>query len=126
MALIGFCIIAILETLTMVFHSRFDCTPMQLLRNSVLLLLAHPFRVIPAAFLSWLTVFVALYDPNSFIQLGPVFLTLMISVTFRFSYTLLHKPFQGLVETALERQKAAQQPAEEAAEEPAEEIPEEA
>ena len=120
MSLIGFCIIAILEMLVMVFHSRFDCSPMQLLRNSVLLLLAHPFRVIPAAFFSWLTVFVALYDPNSFIQLGPIFLTLMVSVTFLFSYTLLHKPFQGLVETALERQKAAQSP-----EEPTEELPEE-
>lgn len=113
MALIGFCIVAIMETLTMMFHSRFDCTPMQLLRNSVLLLLAHPLRVIPATFLSWLTVFVALYDPNSFIAMGPVFITLFVSVTFLLSYALMYKPFQQLVEMTLEKQGKAQEAPEE-------------
>ncbi len=115
MALIAFCIVAILETLTMMFHSRFDCTPMQLLRNSVLLLLAHPIRVIPATFLSWLSVLIALYDPNSFIAMGPVFITLFISVTFLLSYALMHKPFKELVEMTLEKQgKTEETPTEEA------------
>ena len=104
MALIGFCIVAILETLTMMFHSRFDCTPMQLLRNSALLFLAHPLRVIPATFLSWLSLIIALYDPNSFIAMGPVFLTLFISVTFLLSYALMYKPFKDLVDMTLEKQ----------------------
>ncbi len=114
MALIGFCIVAILETLSMMFHSRFDCTPMQLLRNSVLLLLAHPIRVIPATFLSWLSLLIALYDPNSFIAMGPIFLTLFISVTFLLSYALMYKPFRELVEMTLEKQgKAEEAPTEE-------------
>ena len=104
MSLIGFCIVAILETLTMMFHSRFDCTPMQLLRNSVLLFLAHPLRVIPATFISWLSVLIALYDPRSFVAMGPVFLTLFISVTFLLSYALMHKPFKDLVDMTLEKQ----------------------
>ena len=104
MSVIGFCIVAILETLTMMFHSRFDCTPIQLLRNSVLLFLAHPFRVIPATFLSWLSLLIALYDPNSFIAMGPVFLTLFISVTFLVAYALMYKPFKDLVDMQLEKQ----------------------
>lgn len=110
MALIGFCIVAILETLTMMFHSRFDCTPLQLLRNSVLLFLAHPLRVIPATFLSWLSVLIALYDPNSFIAMGPVFLTLFISVTFLVAYALMYKPFKELVDTTLEKQGITPEP----------------
>lgn len=102
-ALIGFCIVAIFEMLVMMFHARFDCTPMQLLRNSTLLLLAHPLRVIPAAFLSWLTVLIALYDPYSFMAMGVMILTLFISVTHLLSYALLHKPFQELVKAANER-----------------------
>lgn len=123
MALIGFCIVAILETLTMMFHSRFDCTPIQLLRNSVLLFLAHPLRVIPATFLSWLSVLIALYDPNSFIAMGPVFLTLFISVTFLLSYALMYKPFKDLVDMTLEKQGIKPEPLPEEIEE---EEPEEA
>lgn len=110
MALIGFCIVAILETMTMMFHSRFDCTPLQLLRNSVLLFLAHPLRVIPATFISWLSLLVALYDPNSFIAMGPVFLTLFISVTFLVSYALMYKPFKDLVDMTLEKQQKPEAP----------------
>lgn len=103
MAFIGFCIVAIFEVLVMMFHARFDCTPMQLLRNSTLMLLAHPIRVIPAAFLSWSTIFIMLYDPNSFLAMGIIILTLFISVTFLLSYALVHKPFQELVEIAEEK-----------------------
>ena len=110
MSLIGFSIVAILETLSMMFHSRFDCTPMQLLRNSVLLLLAHPLRVIPATFISWLTPLIALYDPNSFIAMGPVFLTLFVSVTFLVAYALMYKPFQDLVDMTLEKQGITPEP----------------
>lgn len=102
-AFIALCIVAIFETLVMMFHARFDCTPMQLLRNSTLLLLAHPIRVLPATFLSWLTVFIMLYDPNTFLAMGVIFLSLFISLTFLISYALLHKPFQELVEMANER-----------------------
>lgn len=110
MSVVGFCIVAILETLTMMFHSRFDCTPLQLLRNSVLLFLAHPIRVIPATFLSWLSLLIALYDPNSFIAMGPVFLTLFISVTFLVAYALMYKPFKDLVDMQLEKQGITPEP----------------
>ena len=121
MALIGFSIVAILETLTMMFHSRFDCTPIQLLRNSVLLFLAHPLRVIPATFLSWLSVLIALYDPYSFVAMGPVFLTLFISVTFLLSYALMYKPFKDLVDMTLEKQGNKPEPLQEEIEEEPEE-----
>lgn len=102
-AFIALCIVAIFETLVMMFHARFDCTPMQLLRNSALLLLAHPIRVLPATFLSWLTVFIMLYDPHTFLAMGVIILSLFISLTFLVSYALVHKPFQELVEMANER-----------------------
>ena len=125
LSLIGFCIVAILETLTMMFHSRFDCTPIQLLRNSVLLLLAHPLRVIPATFLSWLSVLIYLYDTNSFIAMGAIFLTLFISVTFMLSYALMYKPFKDLVDMTLEKQGLKPEEPIEEPEEPIEEPEEE-
>ena len=107
MSIIGFCIVAIFVMLIMMFHSRFDCTPMQLLRNSALMFLAHFFRVVPAAAFAWLTIFIMLYDPNSFIAMGPIFLTLLVSTTFLIAYTLMHKPFQSLVQMQEEKQQAA-------------------
>lgn len=118
-AAIGFCIVAIYEMLVVMFHARFDCTPFQLLKNATLLLLAHPLRVIPAAFLCWLTVLVMLYDPYTFMAMGVMVLTLFISLSYLLSYALLHKPFQELVKMANERLNPADEdaPAEEAAEE---------
>lgn len=116
-ALIGFCIVAIFEMLVMMFHARFDCTPLQLFRNATLLFLAHPLRVIPAAFLSWLTVFLMLYDPYSFMALGVIILTLFISVTHLISYALLHKPFQELVQMANEKANPQETPDQEENEE---------
>ena len=107
MSIIGFCIVAIFVMLIMMFHSRFDCTPMQLLRNSALMFLAHFFRVVPAAAFAWLTIFIMLYDPNSFIAMGPIFLTLLVSTTFLIAYTIMHKPFQSLVQMQEEKQQAA-------------------
>ena len=115
-AFIAFCIVAIYETLVMMFHARFDCTPLQLLRNATLLLLAHPIRVIPATFLSWLTVIIMLYDPNSFLAMGVMILSLFISLTFFLSYALLHKPFQELVKMANERLNPEQKETEDAEE----------
>lgn len=102
-AAIAFCIVAIYEMLVMMFHARFDCTPLQLLKNSTLMLLAHPIRVIPAAFLSWLTVLIMLYDPYSFMAIGVIILSLFISLCYFISYALLHKPFQDLVKMANEK-----------------------
>ena len=107
MSIIGFCIVAIFVMLIMMFHSRFDCTVMQLLRNSALMFLAHFFRVVPAAAFAWLTIFIMLYDPNSFIAMGPIFLTLLVSVTFLISSTIMHKPFQSLVEIQKEKEQKA-------------------
>ena len=107
-ALIACCIVAILVTLVLMFHSRFDCTPLQLLRNSVLLLLAHPIRVLPATFLSWLSLLIFLYDLQSFVAMGAIFVTLFISTSFLLSYSLMHKPFQDLVAMTLERQQKAE------------------
>lgn len=121
-AFIGFCIVAIYWTLVVMFHARFDCTPFQLLKNATLLLLAHPIRVIPATFLSWLTVLIALYDPYSFMAMGVMILSIFISLTFFLAYALLHKPFRELVEMANERlNPTPKEETEEAEEEPTEE-----
>ena len=112
--------------LIVVFHSRFDCTPFQLLKNSTLLLLAHPLRVIPAAFFCWLTVLFILFDFYSFLAMGVMVLTLFISLSHLLSYALLHKPFQELVQMANERLNPTEEepPSEEAAEEDANETTE--
>lgn len=111
-AAISFCLVAIYEMLVVLFHSRFDCTPLQLLKNATLLLLAHPLRVIPAAFLCWLTVLIALYDPYSFMAMGVMILSLFISLCYFLSYALLHKPFQELVKLMKEKLGITDEPEE--------------
>ena len=95
---IGVCVCALFQSLVSAFHARFDCTPMQLLRNTWFLVIAHPLRSIGIALLIWLPVIVLLYDAYPFMMGTPIWGTLYYSTAFLFANTFLKKPFQTLID----------------------------
>lgn len=91
------CIVALYQAMIPAFHSRFDCSVKQLLRNPWFLIVTHPLRSIGVAVLIWLPVLVfLLLGMYIFMATGPVLITLYYSTAFLFGYKFLKKPF-GLI-----------------------------
>ena len=87
-------------------HSRFDCKPMELIRNSWFLIVAHPLRTLGVAALTWLPLgMVLLGDLYTFLSLVPVCCVIYFSLAYLFSQTFLAKPFQVMVEDFNRRQE---------------------
>lgn len=107
MAFVGLGICCLLQAIITVFHSRFSCTVMQLLRNAVLIFLAHPLRTLLMAILHWSPLLLVLLDLYNLVLLAPVFIAVWFSVTFLFGYTLMKKPFRLLESVFLQKQSAA-------------------
>ena len=95
---VDLCIIAIFQCLVPLFHFRFGCTAMQLIRNAWFMVIAHPIRSIAVAAMIWLPVVVFLVDMYSFMAMIPVWLLLYFSIACMFGYSFSRKPFDVLVE----------------------------
>ena len=85
------------HSLLPVFHYRFSCGPLQLVRNCVLLLIAHPLRSIGVALLTWAPAALFFLNPQMFLDLGPLFLMFYYSVAFLFGVYMMVKPFEKLI-----------------------------
>lgn len=105
-AVIGLCLCGLYQTAVTAFHSRFDCSIKQLLRNAILLILAHPLSCLLATVVTWVWVAIFLYDAYLFMQLTPLFITVWFSATFLFAYTFLKKPFESIVQIHNQQQPA--------------------
>lgn len=92
----GLVITILFQTLAPVFHSKFNCSRWQLVRNCWYLLLAHPLRSIVSVALMWIPVMVFLLDFHLFMQMTVVFLTLIYSVAGLFVVAMMKKPFRIL------------------------------
>ena len=92
------CICALFVSQVPAFHSRFDCTAIQLIRNSWFLIVAHPLRSIGNAVLIWLPLVVFFRFGTTFIFATPVWATLYYSTAFLFGELFLRKPFKTLVD----------------------------
>lgn len=90
-------ILMILQALSTVFHSQFDCTAFNLIRNSLMLLVTHPLRSILVAALSWAPALLFYLVPDWFLKLGALFVAAYYSIAFLFSVVLLKKPFNVLM-----------------------------
>ena len=95
---VALALIALFQGLLPAFHSRFGCTPMQLLRNTLVLPLGFPLQCLIAGALIWVPVVVFLLDATLFMELTPIWGTLYFSTATLFSYTFLKKPFNMLIE----------------------------
>lgn len=109
-------------------HSRFGCTPWQLIRNVWFFVIAHPLRVIIVTILTWLPMVLLVSgflarDIFGFMAMAPIWCTLYFGTAWAFSYTLLKKPFFVLIENFNQQQQALEEEIE--ALKAAEEVPEE-
>lgn len=91
-------LLALFQGLLPVFHFRFGCTPMQLLRNTFFLPLGFPIQCFLAGGLIWLPVIVFLLNATFFMEMTPIWGTLYFSTATLFGYTFLKKPFKMLIE----------------------------
>ncbi len=95
---ISICITAIFQSLIPAFHSRFSCTPMQLIRNAWFLLFSHPLRSIGVTVAVWLPVGVFLFaGVYLFMSMTPIWGALYFSTAIVFAYSFLKKPFEDLI-----------------------------
>lgn len=98
MAVVAVCVVALFQSLIAPFHSRFDCTVWQLLRNTWFMVIAHPLRSIFNAALIWLPMVLFLLDTYLFMSLTPLWITIYFSGACLFGYTFLKKPFKTLID----------------------------
>ena len=101
MAIVGFCIAALFQPLATMFHSRFDCTALQLIRNSWFLLVAHPLRSIAVGVMFWLPVILIVLELMDLFMLAAtalVWLMLYYAIVALFSDLLMRKPFKTLID----------------------------
>lgn len=96
---VGIVFCAIFQALIPLFHARFSCTVMQLIRNSWFMLFAHPLRSVAVCILVWLPVGTfLLMDMYSFMALTPLWGTLYFSTSFAFAHTCMKKPIKVLID----------------------------
>ena len=117
-AIIGLGIVALFQSLLPLFHARFNCTAMQLIRNAWFLALAHPIRSLFVAAVTWLPVilFVTINFVD-FMTITPIFLLIYFSGTYLFGFSYMKKPFQVLIDHYNETHGITPPPAEEEVEE---------
>lgn len=120
---VAVCLVALFQSLVPLFHARFDCTVIQLIRNTWFLVIGHPLRSIALAAMIWLPVIVFLLDAVLFMELTPIWGALYFSTACLFGFTFMKKPFNTLIQHFNETH-AAQETAQPQASEPEIEAPE--
>lgn len=115
-AIIALALTALFQSLITVFHSRFNCTALQLIRNAWFLATAYPIRSLAVAALTWLPVILfAVSNITVFMSLTPIWMTIYFSGAFCFCHTFMKKPFQILIDHFNEQKEGS---AEEVSQEP--------
>ena len=101
------CMCAAVHGLIPLFHARYQCTPLQLVRNSIVLLVMFPLRSLLASVLLWAPLILFLLYTNVFLNLGVLFITVYYSTAFLIGTYLTQKPFRMLAEERREKQEDA-------------------
>ncbi len=99
--MLGLCML--IHSLIPVFHSRFNCRPFHLFRNSVLLLVAAPLRSLAVMILTWAPIgvyYLGWYMGSARMHYNLIILvvTIYYSVAFLFGAFLMEKPFKLLID----------------------------
>lgn len=96
--LVLLCVLLVYHALVPLFHSQFDCTLVQLLKNCLLMLVWHPIASLVTGILVCLPVVIFLVAPELTLRLGPLFLIAYFSLAFMFVYLLTRKAFQSVID----------------------------
>ena len=99
MCLAALGVMILLQSQIPLFHSRFNCTAPQLLRNCFMMVFAHPIRSILVMVLLWAPVaaFLLIHSVY-FLMISLTFILLYYAVAAMLSYYIMKKPFQVLVD----------------------------
>jgi len=98
-AVTSLCILALFQSLLPVFHSRFNCTPWQLIRNTWFLTIAHPLRSLLVGVLTWFPlVLLLLINFVDFMAITPIFLLIYYSGAYLFGFSAMKKPMKTLID----------------------------
>ena len=98
MCVLALAICILYQSMLTLFHSQFDCTIRQLLKNVFYVVLAHPLRSIAVAVLAWIPVAVFAFAFDYFIQGSIIWAAGYYSVAFGVNVKIMEKPFQTLTE----------------------------
>lgn len=112
-AVLAIFVVAIFHSLIAPFHSRFDCTVLQLLRNTWFMVIAHPLRSLLTTVLIWIPVALFLLNTYIFMSLTPLWITIYYSGACLFAYSALKKPFNTLIDNFNETHNASPEEAQE-------------
>lgn len=97
-AIIGICILMVMSSQITLFHSKFDCTKMQLFRNSLFISLSYPLQSIAIGLLTWLPVIMLLGGTYTFFRMTPIWIGMYYSIAFLMNNTLMKKAFDKLTD----------------------------
>lgn len=97
-SIIALCVVALSQSLLPIFHCRFNCTAMQLIRNTWFLACAHPLRSIFVGVTTWLPLIVLGFNFTLFSASTPVLFLIYYSGAFLFNFSFMKKPFNVLIE----------------------------
>ena len=95
-ACIGLALSILLQSMTIAFHSRFECTVWQIIRSAFFMVLMHPLRAIGLGLLIWAPGLFALGNLYLFFQLTPVWLLVYYGAAFECCARLIKTPFKKI------------------------------
>lgn len=93
MSVIALALFMVFQSMTVTFHSRFDCSVWQIIRSSLFMILMHPIRAVCVAVAIWGPVILMLLDTNLFLTITPVFMFIYYTVAFQFAAVMMKAPF---------------------------------
>ena len=92
------CVVLCYQSMLPAFHSQFDCTFGQLLKNSLLTTIMHPICAVLLGAATYWPLFNFIMYPQMFIQISLLYITVYFSTTYLILSLLLKKPFKMLID----------------------------
>ncbi len=91
-------VILVFQFMAVAFHSRFQCSTWQIIRNTCYMILMHPIRAVLLAGLIWMPLLIAVLDPYIFLKVTPVWMFIYYSLGFYCCAKLIRVPFAEIEE----------------------------
>lgn len=101
MATAALLILAVIQPMTSVFHSRFECSAWEIVKNSMIMLLMYPLRCAGTGLLIWAPVLLLTVDLELFVRLTPIFLFIFYTLAIQIGSRLMRGPFERIEEQFL-------------------------
>lgn len=96
-AIIGVIILCVFSVQLTIFHSKFDCSPMLLIKNTIFMVIGFPLRSLLLAIMMYLPIGIFIMDGGiTFIRLTPLWIAIYYSLIFQFSTSIMKKPFKKI------------------------------